>query len=44
MPGYVAVGFDAPDHVYAKRYADQTGLDLREVSVERAERQNAFAH
>ena len=34
MPGYVAVGFDAPDHVYAKRYADQTGLDLREVSVD----------
>ncbi len=34
MPGYIAVGPDAPDHVYAKRYADETGLDLREVSVD----------
>ena len=34
MPGYIAVGRNAPDHVYAKRYADETGLDLREVAVE----------
>ena len=34
MPGYIAVGCNAPDHVYAKRYADETGLDLREVAVE----------
>jgi len=34
MPGYIAVGRDAPDHGYAKRYADETGLDLREVAVE----------
>jgi asparagine synthase (glutamine-hydrolysing) len=34
MPGYIAVGRNAPDHVYAKRYADETGFDLREVSVE----------
>ena len=34
MPGYIAVGANAPDHVYAKRYAEETGLDLREVAVE----------
>jgi asparagine synthase (glutamine-hydrolysing) len=34
MPGYIAVGSNAPDHIYAKRYADDTGLDLREVPVE----------
>jgi asparagine synthase (glutamine-hydrolysing) len=34
MPGYIAVGCNAPDHIYAKRYADETGLDLREVAVE----------
>jgi asparagine synthase (glutamine-hydrolysing) len=34
MPGYIAVGCNAPDHVYAKRYAEVTGLDLREVAVE----------
>jgi asparagine synthase (glutamine-hydrolysing) len=33
MPGYIAVGSDAPDRVYARRYADATGLDLREVTV-----------
>jgi asparagine synthase (glutamine-hydrolysing) len=33
-PGYIAVGCNAPDRVYAKRYADETGLDLREVAVE----------
>lgn len=34
MPGYIAVSCDAPDRIYAKRYADETGFDLREVSVE----------
>ena len=34
IPGYIAVGRNAPDYVYAKRYADETGLDLREVAVE----------
>jgi len=34
IPGYIAVGSNAPDLIYAKRYADDTGLDLREVSVE----------
>jgi asparagine synthase (glutamine-hydrolysing) len=34
IPGYIAVGCDAPDHIYAKRYAEETGLDLREVAVE----------
>jgi len=34
MPGYIAVGPNAPDHVYARRYAEETGLDLREVAVE----------
>jgi asparagine synthase (glutamine-hydrolysing) len=34
MPGYVAVGHNAPDRIYARRYADQTGLDLREVAVQ----------
>jgi asparagine synthase (glutamine-hydrolysing) len=34
IPGYIAVGATAPDHVFAKRYADETGLDLREVAVE----------
>lgn len=34
IPGYIAVGCNAPDHIYAKRYADETGLDLREVPVE----------
>ena len=28
------LGANAPDHIYAKRYADETGLDLREVAVE----------
>jgi len=36
-PGYIAVtGTDAPDYVHAKRYADETGLDLREVTVDAA--------
>jgi asparagine synthase (glutamine-hydrolysing) len=34
IPGYIAVGNNAPDLIYAKRYADDTGLDLREVAVE----------
>ena len=34
MPGYIAIGCNAPDHVFAKRYAEATGLDLREVTVE----------
>ncbi len=33
MPGYIAVGHNAPDHIYAKRYAEETGLDLREVAI-----------
>jgi asparagine synthase (glutamine-hydrolysing) len=33
IPGYIAVGGDGPDHAYAKRYAEETGLDLREVAV-----------
>jgi asparagine synthase (glutamine-hydrolysing) len=33
MPGYIAVGRDAPDYIYAKRYAEETGLDLREVTI-----------
>jgi asparagine synthase (glutamine-hydrolysing) len=34
MPGYIAVGSNSPDRAYARRYADETGLDLREVAVE----------
>ncbi len=34
IPGYIAVGSNAPDHIYAKRYAEETDLDLREVTVE----------
>lgn len=34
MPGYIAVGGNAPDRIYAQRYAEATGLDLREVAVE----------
>ena len=34
IPGYIAVGANAPDHIYAKRYAEETGLDLREVAVD----------
>ncbi|HEX4408534.1 MAG TPA: asparagine synthase-related protein [Xanthobacteraceae bacterium] len=33
IPGYIAVGPNAPDYVFAKRYADDTKLDLREVKV-----------
>src|SRR5487761_1462331 len=33
MPAYIAVGCDSPDYVYARRYAEETGLDLREVSL-----------
>src|SRR5215469_3500909 len=31
MPGYIIAGPDAPDYRYARAYADQTGLDMREV-------------
>jgi asparagine synthase (glutamine-hydrolysing) len=34
MPGYVVVGGDSPDLAFARHYADQTGLDLREVHVD----------
>jgi asparagine synthase (glutamine-hydrolysing) len=34
MPAYIAVGPDAPDRIYAERYAALTGLDLREVNVD----------
>ena len=34
LSGYIAVGRNAPDCAYAKRYADDTGFDLREVLVE----------
>ncbi len=34
MPAYIAVGPDAPDRIYARRYADLTGLDLREVPLD----------
>jgi asparagine synthase (glutamine-hydrolysing) len=33
IPGYIAVGPNAPDYAFAKRYADDTKLDLREVAV-----------
>ena len=44
MPGYIAVGSNAPDHLYAKRYAEETGLDLREVAVEAHGCQDASPH
>jgi asparagine synthase (glutamine-hydrolysing) len=34
MPGYIIAGPDAPDYRYAKAYADQSGLDLREVAFD----------
>ena len=34
MCGYIAVGHDAPDRDYARRYADATGFDLREVPID----------
>jgi asparagine synthase (glutamine-hydrolysing) len=34
LRAYIAIGRDSPDHGFAKRYADDTGLDLREVPVE----------
>lgn len=33
MPGYIVAGAESPDLTFARRYADQTGFDLREVSV-----------
>ena len=34
MSAYIAAGPDAPDKIYAERYAEATGLDLHEVSVD----------
>ena len=34
LRGYIAVGRNAPNSAHAKRYADDTGFDLREVLVE----------
>lgn len=34
LTGYIVCGADAPDAAYARRYADETGFDLREVRVE----------
>ena len=34
MPGYIIAGPDAPDYRYAKCYADDTGLDMREVAFD----------
>ncbi|HUZ33837.1 MAG TPA: asparagine synthetase B [Xanthobacteraceae bacterium] len=34
IASYIAVGNNARDHIYASRYADETGLDLREVVVD----------
>jgi asparagine synthase (glutamine-hydrolysing) len=34
IPAYIAVGRNSSDHKYAKHYAEQTGLDLREVTVD----------
>jgi asparagine synthase (glutamine-hydrolysing) len=34
MPGYIAVGRGSPDYLFAKHYAEETGLDLREVPIE----------
>jgi asparagine synthase (glutamine-hydrolysing) len=34
IPGYIAVGSGSPDYLFAKHYAEETGLDLREVEIE----------
>jgi asparagine synthase (glutamine-hydrolysing) len=34
MSGYIVTGDGSPDLTFAKRYADQTGFDLREVRVD----------
>ena len=34
IPGYIAVGSGSPDYLFAKHYAQETGLDLREVEIE----------
>jgi asparagine synthase (glutamine-hydrolysing) len=34
IPGYVAVGCGSPDYLFAKYYAEEAGLDLREVQIE----------
>jgi asparagine synthase (glutamine-hydrolysing) len=33
IPGYIAAGSRSPDHIHARRYAEATGLELREVAV-----------
>jgi asparagine synthase (glutamine-hydrolysing) len=33
IPGYIAVGSGSPDYLFAKHYAEETGLDLREVEI-----------
>ena len=34
MPGYIVAGPDSPDLVFATRYAEQTGFDLRKVDID----------
>ena len=34
IPGYIAVGSGSPDYLFAKHYAEESGLDLREVEIE----------
>jgi len=34
IPGYIAVGSGSPDYLFAKHYAQESGLDLREVEIE----------
>lgn len=34
MPGYIAVGRGSPDYLFARHYAEETGLDLREVAID----------
>jgi asparagine synthase (glutamine-hydrolysing) len=34
IPGYIVVGAESPDLSFAKRYAEQTNFDLREVNVD----------
>ncbi|HUC48129.1 MAG TPA: asparagine synthase-related protein [Xanthobacteraceae bacterium] len=34
IPGYIAVGSGSRDYLFAKHYAEETGLDLREVEIE----------
>ncbi len=34
MPGYIAVGRGSPDYLFARHYAEETSLDLREVAID----------